>query len=103
MVYGLTTSATTRCASTWSGPFWASSSITKMAVVGQNFDFDTPSTSIPSAMSLSTTCAVGVGLPTRVPDVWSFGNRTICSRGMSPPFSNRASSLKNRSARFTSG
>jgi hypothetical protein len=34
-VYGLITCAIVRCASTWSGPFWASSSITKIAVDDQ--------------------------------------------------------------------
>src|SRR5262245_59168753 len=68
-VYGETTRATDRWASTWSGPFWASSSRTKIAVSFQNLLFVTASTTIPSARSLSATYAVGVGLPTRVPDV----------------------------------
>ena len=33
------TRPTVRCASTWSGPFWASSSITKIAVSFQNLLF----------------------------------------------------------------
>ena len=36
LVYGLITSATVRWASTWSGPFCASSSMTKIAVWGQD-------------------------------------------------------------------
>ena len=36
LVYGLMTRPTVRCASTWSGPFWASSSMTKIAVSGQD-------------------------------------------------------------------
>src|SRR5262245_19949703 len=48
-VLGLTTRATERWQSTWSGPFWASSSITKMAVSFQNLLFDTASTTIPRA------------------------------------------------------
>src|SRR5438874_7012740 len=65
-VYGDRTRATVRWASTWSGPFWASSSITKTAVSFQNLLFDRASITRPRARSLSATIAVGVGLPTRV-------------------------------------
>src|SRR5262249_24088906 len=54
-VYGLTTRATVRWASTWSAPFWASSSTTKMAVSFQNLLLLRPSTTRPSARSLSAT------------------------------------------------
>ena len=102
-VYGDTTSATERCASTWSGPFWVSSSITNTAVSFQNLLFVTASTTIPSARSLSATIAFTVGIPTRVPAVWSLPIRTTCIRGMSPLASNLLSSETNRSARLTSG
>jgi hypothetical protein len=58
-----------RCASTWSGPFCASSSRTKIAVSAQNLDLLTASTMRPSASSFSATIAVGVGLPATVPTV----------------------------------
>src|SRR5437667_229120 len=51
-VYGLISSATVRCASTWSGPFWASSSVTRIIVLAQNLLCETTSTSRPSATSL---------------------------------------------------
>ena len=47
--YGEITKAGERCESTWSGPFCASSSSTKIAVVAQKRLCETPSTSIPSA------------------------------------------------------
>src|ERR1041384_70566 len=56
------TRAAVRCASTWSGPFWASSSTTKRAVSFQNLLLLTASTTRPRAKSLSATQAVGVGL-----------------------------------------
>jgi hypothetical protein len=48
-VYGLITWAMVRWASTWSGPACASSSTTKMAVDFQYFEWETASTSRPSA------------------------------------------------------
>ena len=102
-MYGETTSAGERCASTWSGPFCVSSSITKIAVSFQNALFVTASTTMPSARSLSATIAVTVGEPTFVPAVWSLGSRSTCIFGISPAASNRFSSLMKRSARFTSG
>ena len=56
-----------RWASTWSGPFWASSSMTKMAVSFQNLLWLTASTSRPSARSLLATQACGVNVPGVVP------------------------------------
>ena len=38
-----------RCESTWSGPFCASSSSTQITVDAQKRDFETPSTSMPTA------------------------------------------------------
>jgi len=66
--------ASVRCASTWSGPSWASSSIVKIAVLFQYFECETASTSLPTAQSLSATIAFGVGAPGSVPLVWSRGN-----------------------------
>ena len=102
-MYGLIARATVRWASTWSEPFCASSSTTKIAICFQKRLFDRPSTSRPSARSLSPTQAVTVHLPGDVPEVWSLGSRTIESCGISPAFSNPASSSRNRSVRLTSG
>ena len=102
-VYGEMTSDGARWASTWSGPFCVSSSITKIAVSFQNLLLVTASTTMPSARSLSATIAVTVCDPTFVPAVWSLGSRSTCIRGISPAVSNRFSSLMKRSARFTSG
>ncbi len=46
---GEITNAGERCESTWSGPFCASSSRMKMAVLCQKRDLETPSTSMPTA------------------------------------------------------
>src|ERR1017187_2627738 len=46
---GEITKAGDRWESTWSGPFWASSSRMKIAVLAQNRDLETPSTSWPTA------------------------------------------------------
>src|ERR1017187_6173066 len=46
---GEITKAGERWESTWSGPFWASSSRMKIAVLAQNRDLETPSTSWPTA------------------------------------------------------
>ena len=102
-MYGLIARATVRWASTWSEPFWASSSTTKMAICFQNRLLLSPSTTRPSARSLSPTHAVTVHLPGDVPEVWSLGSLRITSRGISPAFSNPASSSRNRSARLASG
>ena len=48
-IQGEITRPTVRCASTWSGPFCASSSITKIAVSFQNREWLTASTILPSA------------------------------------------------------
>ena len=63
--YGEITSSGERCESTWSGPFCASSSSTKTAVLFQNGDFDSASIIRPSARSLSAMCARGVGASAR--------------------------------------
>src|SRR4051794_21202166 len=68
-VYGDRTKTGDRWESTWSGPFWASSSRTKIAVCGQNFDFDTASTMSPSARSLSAIADKGATLPGATPEV----------------------------------
>ena len=47
--YGLITKPIVRCASTWSGPFCASSSITKIAISFQNLLRVAASTILPSA------------------------------------------------------
>src|SRR2546430_778088 len=78
------TNAMVRCASTWSGPFCASSSTTKIAVCGQNFDWLTASTNRPNARSFSATYTVGVGFPGVVPAVWSFGRPTSGIRAHRP-------------------
>src|SRR4029434_6733066 len=69
VMYGLMARATVRWASTWSEPFWASSSTTKIASFGQNLLRESPSTTRPSARSLSATMAVTVGLPGEAPEV----------------------------------
>ena len=43
--------------------------------------------------------AVGVGLPTRVPKVWSLGSRRMTRRGISPASFHWPSTSRNRSAR----
>ena len=63
----LMTNAGERCESTWSGPFWASSSSTKIADSFQNRLRLIASTSRPSATSFSATMARGVGASGRVP------------------------------------
>jgi hypothetical protein len=55
LVHGLIASAIVLCASTWSGPFCASSSVTKIAVLRQYLECETTSTRRPSATSLSAT------------------------------------------------
>ena len=52
---------TVRWPSTWSGPDWASSSMTKMQVSFHCGLFETASTTRPSARSLSAIMARGVG------------------------------------------
>src|SRR5262249_927083 len=94
-VYGLTTRPTVRWASTWSGPFWASSSITKIAVCGQSELFDTASTSRPNARSLLATHARGVYAPGGVPAVWSSPRLMTMNRGMVPAFANARYSVRN--------
>ena len=81
LMYGLIARATVRWASTWSEPFCASSSTTKMAICFQNRLLLSPSTTCPSARSLSPTHAVTVGLPGVVPEVWSLGSRRIDQPG----------------------
>ncbi len=49
-----------RWASTWSGPFWASSSMTKIAISGQYLLWLIASTIRPRARSLLATQARGV-------------------------------------------
>ena len=102
-MYGLIARATVRWASTWSEPFWASSSTTKIAISFQNRLLLSPSTTRPSARSLSADAGRAGRLAGLVPEVWSLGSRRMISRGISPSFSNPASSSRNRSARFTSG
>src|SRR6266550_2995629 len=70
-----------RWASTWSGPSWASSSVTKIAVLFQYGEWETASTSRPRERSLSAVYAAGVGLPGVVPALWSFGSRTNSTVG----------------------
>src|SRR5947208_16241762 len=65
-----------RWASTWSGPSWASSSVTKIAVLFQYGEWETASTSRPREGSLSPVYAARVGLPGVVPALWSCGSRT---------------------------
>ena len=69
LMNGLMARATVRWASTWSEPFWASSSTTKMAISFQNRLLQSPSTTCPSARSLSATAARTVGAPGLVPAV----------------------------------
>src|SRR5687767_10842941 len=74
-----------------------------MHVFGQNFDFDTASTTMPSARSLSATMARGVGDPGRVPFVWSHGRNRYTRFGYVPFFSYSFRSSMNSLARYTSG
>ena len=68
----------------------------------QNLLFDSASMIRPTARSLSATCARGVAMPGRVPEVWLFGNVIIMKVGRSPLASNCLSSLVNCWARYTS-
>src|SRR5450759_3874152 len=68
-VYGLMSNAIDRCASTWSGPFWASSSRTNIADSFQYLLCEMRSTIIPSPRSLSATIALGESNPFFVPAV----------------------------------
>src|SRR5262249_21149418 len=74
--HGPATRATVRWASTWSGPFCASSSTTNTARCGQKRERDRPSSTRPSARSLSATAERGAILPAVPPDVWSFESRS---------------------------
>ena len=87
-----------RWASTWSGPFWASSSMTKIAISGQYLLWLTASTIRPRARSLLATQALGVKVPGRVPVVWSSPRLMIMNRGRLPVFSNSRNSRRNVSA-----
>ena len=78
------TRPTVRWASTWSGPFWASSSMTKIAVSGQDLLWVTASTIRPRARSLLATQAWGVNVPGRVPVVWSSPRLITMKRGSVP-------------------
>ena len=80
-VYGLMMSAGERCASTWSAPFWASSSRINTADSFQIELFDKCSTNRPTARSLSATWAVGVGAPILAPLVWLLPNRILLKCG----------------------
>ncbi len=97
LVYGLMTRPTVRCASTWSGPFWASSSITKMAVSFQYLPLDTASTSRPSARSLLAMQHWGVYDPVFVPSVWSSPRLITMNRGILSSLANCSYSLRNTS------
>ena len=88
------TRPTVRWASTWSGPFWASSSITKIAVSGQYLLLLTASTSRPRARSLLATQACGVNAPGVVPVVWSSPRLMTMNRGRLPFFSNSRNSSR---------
>ncbi len=92
--YGEITNAGERCESTWSGPFCASSSSTKIAVLR-------PETSLRDPFHRSCQRVIVVGrsgerrdLARRVPEVWSLPRRMNISRGMLPDFSNSASSCQ---------
>ena len=50
--------------------------MTKVAVLAQNFECETASTSFPVAQSLLATMAFGAGQSGLVPQVWSRGNFT---------------------------
>ena len=82
--HGLITSPAVRCASTWSGPFCASSSITKIAISRQKRLREAAATIFPSATSLLATAATGVARPGVVPLVWSSPSDMIVSRGSVP-------------------
>ena len=88
------TRPTVRWASTWSGPFWASSSMTKIAVSGHDLLSLTASTIRPSARSLLATQASGVNVPGVVPVVWSSPRLITMKRGRVPALSYSRNSLR---------
>ena len=61
------TSPTVRWASTWSGPFWASSSITKIAICGQYLLRLTASTNRPERQVVAGDTSLRGGRPGVVP------------------------------------
>ena len=101
-MYGDTTGPAVRWASTWSGPFWASSSITKIAVSFHSGPFETCSTIRPRARSFEATHACGVNVPTVVPVVWSSPRLMTMNRGIVPFLANSSYSARNVSARSVS-
>lgn len=103
LAYGLTTRVGLRCPSTWSTPFWESSSTTKIALFFQYGLCEMVSTMRPTARSLSATWASGVMPPGVVPAVWSFITHSMFSAGRLPFFTYPAKSLPNIAARYWSG
>jgi len=99
-VYGDATSATVRCASTWSDR----SAVVldhEDAVSFQNFDFESASTSRPSATSFSAPSRERLRSLLRADRV-VVPRRMIISRGISPFFSYSRNSLSQRSTRVLS-
>ena len=72
-VHGEIANAGMRCASTWSAPSCESSSTTKIADCSQIGEWETMSTTCPSARSLSAISACGEYPFGVVPLVWSLG------------------------------
>ena len=91
-----------RWPSTWSTPFWESSSTTKTALLFQNLDFEMASMIRPVARSLSATIAEGVGWPGWAPVVWSCITHSMLRFGRSFLRSCCLRSRRKMSARYWS-
>ncbi len=61
------------------------------------------SISFPTARSFSATMALGVGIPTRAPAVWSLGNLMTLNRGTAPMAESESKSSLHFSNRTISG
>ncbi len=101
--YGEAISSGPRCPSTWSTPFWVSSSTTITSELFQSFECAIELTIRPTARSLSATSATGYGSPVPTPAVWSSGIQIISRLGTVPAFSCLANSCCQTSVRYWSG
>ena len=87
----------------WARDFAAKKGYPKAYLHGQKRLWETASTILPRARSLSARWARGVGIPGVVPLVWSFGSTSIVRLGHEPRVSASRSSRVKMSARSTSG
>ena len=103
LAYGLAISSGPRWPSTWSMPFWVSSSTTNTAELVQNLECEMVSMIRPTARSLSATSATGSGSPVPTPAVWSSGIQIRLRLASLPVFSLCANDCSQMSARYWSG